>query len=262
MKALITGASSGIGRDMARILSKMGYEIYAVARRENRLNELKAELKTAVYPITADLSDAEQCYAVYEKLKNEDIDILINNAGFGAFGKFCDVPLEREIDLINTNIVAVHILTKLFLMDFKKKNRGYILNVSSSAGFMIGPFLSSYYASKAYVLRLTEAISRELKNDGSSVHVCALCPGPVSTEFDSVANVRFSLGSLKSDYVAKYAIKKMFKRKTVIVPGFRMKLLIVLSKITPDRLLSKITYHIQHKKEGKQQKTNRQEDRS
>ena len=235
MKALITGASSGIGRDIARYLSSLGYEIYAVARREERLNELKAELKTPVHPITADVSNYD--------------DILVNNAGFGAFGRFSQIPLETEIQMINTNITALHILTKLFLRGFKEKNKGYILNVASSAGFMMGPLLATYYASKAYVLRLSQAISRELEKEGSRVKISVLCPGPVNTEFDSVANVRFSLRGLSSEYVAKYAVKKLFKGKTVIIPGFKMKAAVVLSKLVPDNLLSAITYHCQHKKE-------------
>ena len=249
MKALITGASSGIGRDIARYLSSLGYEIYAVARREERLNELKAELKTPVHPITADVSNYDECIKLYESLKGENIDILVNNAGFGAFGRFSQIPLETEIQMINTNITALHILTKLFLRDFKEKNKGYILNVASSAGFMMGPLLATYYASKAYVLRLSQAISRELEKEDSRVKISVLCPGPVNTEFDSVANVRFSLRGLSSEYVAKYAVKKLFKGKTVIIPGFKMKAAVVLSKLVPDNLLSAITYHCQHKKE-------------
>lgn len=250
VKALVTGASSGIGRDIACELSKMGYDIYAVARRENKLLELKESLKTNIYPIVADLSNRQECIALYDKLKNEDIEIVVNNAGFGAFGDFLNIPLEREIEMIDTNIVSLHILTKLFLKDFKKKNKGYILNVASSAGFMMGPLLATYYASKAYVLRITEAIYRELKETHSAVHVCALCPGPVKTEFDDVANVKFSIKGLESSYVAKYAVKKMFKRKMLIIPGFIMKLSLFFSRLVPDSLLSKITYSVQRKKDS------------
>lgn len=250
MIALVTGASSGIGKDIARTLSKMGYDIYAVARREDKLNELKNELETKVYPYVADLSKSEECKRLYEDLKDKDIDVLVNNAGFGAFGEFMSIPLERELEMINTNIVSLHILTKLFLKDFKFKNKGYILNVASSAGFMMGPLLATYYASKAYVLRLTEAIHRELKQAKSDVHVCVLCPGPVKTEFDSVANVKFSMSGLESDYVAKYAVKKMFQRKMLIVPGLTMKMSLLFSRFVPDALLSKITYNIQKKKDS------------
>ena len=249
MIAVVTGASSGIGRDIAYELSQRGYDIYAVARREEKLNELKDELKTNVYPIVADLSKKEECLKLYELLKDKDVDILVNNAGFGAFGDFLEIPLERELEMIDTNIVSLHILTKLFLKDFKAKNKGYILNVASSAGFMMGPLLATYYASKAYVLRFTEAVFRELKESKSSVHVCVLCPGPVKTEFDSVANVKFSIKGLESKYVAKYTVDKMFKKKMLIVPGIVMKLSLLSSRFVPDTLLSKITYKIQKKKD-------------
>lgn len=248
MKVLLTGASSGIGRDMTDIFVKRGYTVYAVARREERLIELKSKLGEKIIPIKADLNSEKECIALYEKLKNENLDIVINNAGLGVFGEFCETDLNKELRMIDTNIKAVHILTKLFLKDFKERNSGYILNVASLAGFMMGPLLSSYYASKAYVLRLTQAINRELKEFGSKVHVCVLCPGPVKTEFDAVANVKTSLNGLSSYYVAQYAINKMFKKKTLIIPGLGMKVSIIFSKLIPESLLSKITYMCQSKK--------------
>lgn len=248
MKALITGASSGIGRDMARVLSKRGYNLVLVARRKERLEELKNELKTDVEIICADISSTEACIDIYNKVKNQDIDILINNAGFGIFGKFTEADYEKELNMIDVNIKAVNLLTKLFLKDFKEKNKGYILNVASSAAFLPGPLLSGYYASKAYVLRLTQAIYEELRHEKSKVYIGALCPGPVKTEFDDVANVKFSLNSLSSEYVSQYAIDKMFKRKLVIVPGFVMKCTRVLTKIIPDKLLLKVAYYQQRKK--------------
>lgn len=248
MKALITGASSGIGRDMAIILSKMGYETILVARREDRLKELSKELKTPSKIICLDVSSTDSCLELYEKVKNEDIDVLINNAGFGIFGKFTDIDLDKELNMIDVNIKAVNILTKLFLKDFKEKNKGYILNVASSAAFLPGPLLSSYYATKAYVLRLTEAIYEELRREKSNVYVGVLCPGPVDTEFNDVAKVKFALKGLTSEYVANYAIKKMFKRKLIIVPGKIMKCARFLTKITPEKLLLKVSYNQQKKK--------------
>lgn len=249
MKALITGASSGIGRDMARFLSDMGYDLILVARRKDRLDELKSMLSTEVEVIPCDVSEKESCFSLYEKVKNEDIDILINNAGFGIFGGFLDIDIEKELNMIDVNIKAVDILTKLFLRDFKEKNKGYILNVASSAAFLPGPLLSSYYASKAYVLRLTEAIHEELRREKSDVYIGALCPGPVDTEFNKVANVRFALKGLSSEYVAKYAIKKMFKRKMIIVPGFIMKCARFATKIAPENVVLKIAYNQQKKKQ-------------
>ena len=145
MKALITGASSGIGRDMARYLSSLGYDIIAVAQNEERLKELQTELKTNVQIMSMDLSKKENCIELYEKTKNDNIDLLINNAGFGVFGNFDETDLEREISLINTNITAVHILTKLYLKDMIKRDSGRILNVSSIASFAPGPVRSSFF---------------------------------------------------------------------------------------------------------------------
>lgn len=250
MKALITGASSGIGRDMARYLSSKGYDLILVARRKTRLQELKKELKTDVEIINIDISSTFNCMELYKTVKDKNVDILINNAGFGIFGNFNDTSLDKELDLIDTNIKAVHTLTKLFLKDFIKKDEGYILNVASSAGFMSGPLMSSYYASKGYVLKLTEAIGYELKMQDSNVYVGCLCPGPVDTDFNKVAKVTFNTKAMKSDEVAKYAIDKMLKRKTIIIPGIKMKLACTLSRFIPRKLLTKITYNIQKKKEN------------
>lgn len=248
MKALITGASSGIGRDMAINLANRGIDLILVARRKDRLEELKSSLNVNVEIIPLDISIKENCYSLYEQVKDKNIDILINNAGFGVFGKFDETDLEKEINMIDLNITALHILTKLFLKDFKKRNSGYILNVASSAAFSAGPLLSSYYATKNYVYRLTEAIYEELRRDKSSVYVGTLCPGPVDTEFNDVANVKFSVKSLTSKYVAEYAIKKMFKRKLIIVPGLLMKVTRVLQKIMPEKLVLKVCYNIQKNK--------------
>lgn len=249
MKALITGASSGIGRDMARVLDKKGIDLILVARRKDRLEELKNELNVNVEIISLDISKEENCYALYEEVKDKNVDILINNAGFGLFGKFDETDLEKEINMIDLNITALHILTKLFLKDFKKRNFGYILNVASSAAFSAGPLLSSYYATKNYVYRLTEAIYEELRRDKINVYVGALCPGPVDTEFNDVANVKFGVKSLTSKYVAEYAIKNMFKKKLIIVPGFIMKVTRILQKIMPEKLILKVCYKIQKSKE-------------
>jgi len=248
MKALITGASSGIGRDMARYLSELGYDIIAVAQNEERLIKLQTELKTDVQIMSIDLSKKENCIELYEKTKNESIDLLINNAGFGVFGFFDETDLEREISLINTNITAVHILTKLFLKDMIKRDYGRILNVSSIASFAPGPLMGAYYSSKAYVTSMTKGIYRELKKKKSKVHISVLCPGPVATNFNNVAGVHFSIKELSSEYVAKYAIDKTLKNKLVIIPGFLNKVIRILSKIAPSKLSSEIVYHNQTRK--------------
>lgn len=251
VKALITGASSGIGRDMARILSKMGYDLILVARREERMEELSRELKTDIRIISTDLSDPNACFTLYEQVKSENIGILINNAGFGLFGAFEETDLSRELEMLDVNIRAVHILTKLFLRDFLAKDAGYILNVASSAAFLPGPLFSSYYATKAYVLRLTEAIWEELRRKDSHIYVGVLCPGPVRTEFDNVAGVKFSLESLNSEVVAAYAVKKMFKKKLIIMPGAYMRILRAIEKPASEKLLLRAAYYMQRRKKGK-----------
>ena len=145
LKILITGASSGIGKDMAKLLAKKGNEIIIVARDENRLNETKKELEkrgAEVISIAADLSKEENCKEIHKKVQN--VDILINNAGFGDCGNFTKTSLEKDINMIKTNIIAYHILTKLYLTDMKEKNSGKILNVASIAGFMTGPLMANY----------------------------------------------------------------------------------------------------------------------
>lgn len=243
MKALITGASSGIGRDMARYLSKLGYDLVLVARNEEGLLKIKEELKTEIQIITADLSIKEECYKVYERAK--DIDILINNAGFGVFGKFVETDLEKEIDLMQTNITAVHILTKLYLKDMIKNNKGHILNVASIAGFMPGPLMAAYYASKNYVVSLTRAINKELKKSNSKVKMSLLCPGPVNTNFNNVANVKFKVKALSSEYVARYTVDRMLKGKLLIIPGFLIKVAKLLAKIAPTPIVEEVSYHMQ-----------------
>jgi len=246
MRALITGASSGIGRDMARYMSNLGYDLVIVARNKDSLEKLKQELNTNIEVIAMDLSIKENCYKLYEQAK--DIDVLVNNAGFGEFGIFTETDLEKEISLINTNITALHILTKLYLKDMKKRNSGHILNVASIAGFMPGPLMATYYASKNYVVALTRAIRKELKKEKSDVKISLLCPGPVDTKFNDVANVNFKAKSLTSEYVAKYAIDRMLKNKFIIIPGISIKLTKFFAKILPSGVIEEACYHIQEKK--------------
>lgn len=248
MKALITGASSGMGRDMARILSDMGYDLILVARRKGKLEKLAKTLNTNIEIIDMDISTTFNCMKLYNKVKKEDIDILINNAGFGLAGDFVDTKLEKELDMIDLNVKSVHTLTKLFLKDFKKKDKGYILNVASSAAFQPGPLMATYYATKVYVFNLTMALYEELRREKSNVYVGCLCPGPVNTEFNKVAKVEFSIKGLDSYKVSKYAIKKMFKKKLVIIPGRLMKITYYLVKLVPRKLKLRITYNIQRRK--------------
>ena len=240
MKALITGASSGIGKEMAFYLASMDKE---------KLEKVQKEIKVPSKVIVADLSDLTKVKEVYIMTKNDDIDILINNAGFGMFGNFYETDLNRELEMINTNVLAVHLLTKLFLRDMKKKNSGYILNVASSAAFGPGPLMSTYYATKAYVNNLTEGINEELRREKSNVFICSLCPGPVDTNFNNVAGVTFSVKPLTSEEVAHYAIDSMFKKKVVIVPGFTMKLALFGRRFVSRKFIRKLSYNIQKSKD-------------
>ena len=251
MKILITGGSSGIGKDMAKIFAKKENELVIVARDENKLNETKKELEemgAKVVSIAADLSKEENCIEIHKKVQN--VDILINNAGFGDCGEFTKTNLDKEIKMINTNIVAYHVLTKLYLTDMKKRNNGKILNVASIAGFMPGPLMATYYATKAYVVRLTEAIREELIKEKSKVQISILCPGPVATNFNKVANVKFKIREANSMEVAKYAIKKLKKGKFYIVPGIDVKFAKIGAKIFPTKLVGKVAYMVQKRKIG------------
>ena len=251
MKVLLTGASSGIGKDMAKILNKKGYDLVLVARNKEKLNSVKTELEkerngNKIETISMDLSVEGNCLKLCNDVK--DVDILINNAGFGDCGEFTKTDLEKEIKMIKTNIVAYHILMKEYLKKMKEKDSGKILNVASIAGFMPGPLMATYYATKSYIVRLSEAVREELKKEKSNVKISILCPGPVETNFNNVANVKFKLREAKSQDVAKYAIKKMEKGKFYIVPGIDVKIGKLGAKLFPANLVSKVTYRMQRRK--------------
>ena len=249
MKALITGASSGIGLEMAKFFAKEKHELILVARNKERLEEVQQSLPTKSKIIALDLSDVQQVKELYVLTKNDDIDILINNAGFGACGDFSELALANDVEMINTNVTAVHILTKSFLKDMLKKDSGYILNVSSSASFLPGgPLMTTYYATKSYVTSFTEGIWYELKKKKSNVHISCLCPGPVDTNFNNVANVKFSVKPMTASYVAEYAIEEMFKNKMLIIPGLKIRLTKFFVRLLPDKILLKFTHGIQRRK--------------
>lgn len=244
MKALITGASSGIGLDIAKYLSSKGYDLVLVSRDMDKLKNTK--FNTNVEYESLDLSNVDNCIKVHEKYK--DIDILINNAGFGLIGVFNKTDMDRELNMIDLNVKAYHVLTKLYLTDFINRDKGRILNVASSAAFQPGPLMATYYGTKAYVYSFTMAIYEELKKQSSNVKISCLCPGPVNTNFNNVANCEFSVKALSSEYVAKYAVDKMFKDKLLIIPGFMMQMSYYFGKIAPLKLKLKIIYSIQHRK--------------
>ena len=243
--ALVTGSSSGIGREIVKLLESYGYGSILVARRRSRLEDLAEVLKYKSYIIEADLSQSSTAKDLCQKVDQLEeketirIDLLVNNAGFGDLGFFGDTDLDKELDMIHVNIESLHILMKHYLKRFVDEDRGHILNVASSAGLMpAGPYMSTYYATKAYVTSLTSGVAKELKDMGSRVVVSALCPGPVDTEFNDVANCSFDIGSIGPGQCAREALEKLFKGKTIIVPSTKMKLATKFSKIlTRNRLI-------------------------
>ena len=250
MKALITGASNGLGRDFAIKLANMGYDLVLVARSEDKLDHLKNDLKDIVDVKTEvmDLSKQENVYKLYDKYKNK-IDLLINNAGFGLFGTFNKTDLDDEINMIDLNVVCLHILTKLFLKEFVSRDSGQILNVASLAAFEPGPLMDTYYATKSYVYNLSMGIYEELRRNKSNVKISVLCPGPTDTGFNDRAKVEFSVKSLSSDYVTSYALKKLKRNKLLIIPNMRMKLAVFGTRFMPRKLLLKVIYNIQERKQ-------------
>lgn len=240
MKALITGASSGIGKDFAKILSTKYDELILVARDADRLEKVKNELEknTSIKTVSMDLSNFNNCVKLFNEFK--DVDLLINNAGFGDCGYFEKTSLDKDIDMINTNVTALHTLTKLYLDEMIKNNKGHILNVASIAAFIPGPLMATYYATKSYVLKLSESIKEELKHKNNKVKISILCPGPVKTNFEKTANVEFQISKADSYKVASYAIKHL--NRFYICPGIGVKITRIISKITPSSLIAKFIY--------------------
>lgn len=248
MKALVTGASSGIGWEMALYLSSLGYELIITGRNKERLIELKKILTTKTSVVVLNLADDNAPQKLYDFCKDKNIDLLVNNAGFGLFGEFDEIPADRDEELIKVNVLALNTLTKLFLADFKKKNSGHILNIASSAGFVPGPMMASYYASKSYVIKLSLAINEELRRAKSNVKISVLCPGPVDTNFNHRAGVNFSFKPADCRKVARYAVDKAIAGELIIIPTLKMKAVIKLSKYAPDSIVSAVTYNIQKRK--------------
>lgn len=248
MRALITGASGGIGRDLAIVLAREGYELVLVARSGDKLEALRRELPTAAEVIVLDLSLPESCRLLYEKLRGKPLDLLVNNAGYGIFGLMSENDTARELNMLDLNIRALHELTSLYLKDFVAAGRGQILNVASIAGFMPGPMMAAYYASKAYVFRLSVALAEELRRQHSPVRVSVLCPGPVKTGFNQRAGAAFLINGKDSRDVAEYTVRQLIRGKTVIVPGFLMKLSRLAIKPLPSRVAAWVGLTIQRKR--------------
>lgn len=251
MTILITGASSGIGKELAYKYAQDKNNLLLVARSEEVLAELKKDLenkyKVEVSIFVKDLGTNEAAKEVYDFAVNNDLKVttLVNNAGFGDYGEFADSNLDKQISMINLNIATLTKLTHFFLKDMKEANYGNIINLASVAAFMPGPQMSVYYATKAYVLSLTEALSEELK--GSDIYVSALCPGPTKTEFETNASVSFSSVKMQSvKEMVDYAYSQFTKRKKVIIiPGFTNKSYISALKFLPRFIVRKIVNQVQ-----------------
>lgn len=247
--ACITGASSGIGKEFAKRLSHMGYRLILISRNTDRLHELARTLPTPCKVIGCDLSDENKCIELAKRLSNYNISILVNNAGFGDLGPFTETALDKDMNMINVNIKAMHILTKAILPNMIKKDSGYIINVASSAGLLPGgPYMSTYYSTKSYVTSFTGAVYNELKAAASRVHVCALCPGPVDTSFNETAGVSFSLPGISAEYCVSQCLKQVARKRLIIIPEPSMRAAVLFSRFVPRRLLLTITAHQQKKK--------------
>ena len=216
MLAVVTGASSGIGREIARELSSSGYEVVLVGRNEGELRKTAALLQGPSQIRTMDLTRKEERDSLIEEFASADI--LVNNAGFGIFGEFLENDEESAEKLVETNVIALQHLTCAFLRNMVTEDKGKILNVASIAGFLPGPLMASYYASKAYVVRLSEAIREELRARKSKATISILCPGPVDTSFSGRAGVRFALKGMTPGKVASYAVPRFLKGRFYLSP--------------------------------------------
>lgn len=250
---LITGASSGIGKEMAKIYAQKGHNLILVARRIEILEELKNEYSNLdIHILQKDLSNIACCQEIYEYTQDKGlfVETLINNAGVGLFGDFIETDLERELSMINLNISSLISLTKLYLVNMKKENRGQILNVSSVASFMPGPKMSVYYATKAFVTSFTNALSHELKD--TNIKVSILAPGATSTGFVKSSNLENSklfdnMRVQSAETVAKYALDNLGKR--LIIPGVLNKLSVFSTRFVPTKIMMYFVEKIQQRKD-------------
>ncbi len=249
--AVVTGASSGIGKEFAIQLSKLNYELILVARRKEKLQETSKLLKNPSLIYEVDLAKEEECRDFFEKIKDLDIAIFINNAGFGECGEFIKIDDKLELQMIDVNVKAMHLLTKLALNKLKNQ-QAYILNVASISGlFPAGPYMSTYYATKSYIVSLTRGIAKELKDNNYPVYLGTLCPGPVNTEFNRVAHVQFALKGISSSKCVSYALKKMFQKKVIIIPTMKLKIATFLMRFCPAKLIIHLASKQQKRKLSK-----------
>jgi uncharacterized protein len=244
---LITGASSGIGLELAKCFAADGCRLVLVARNTDALATLAAELRLQhgieIRVLTADLSLPETPGKIFNELSVQkvSVDALVNNAGFGLQGEFAKLPLQRQLEMIRVNVTALTELTGLFLPEMIRRKRGGILNVSSVAGFLPGPNMAVYYASKAFVLSFTEALAEELRDSGVTVN--ALCPGPTETNFSNVARGQkarcLQSSKMSAETVARVGHAAFHKGKAISIPGWKNKLLVLTTRIAPRQIIRK-----------------------
>jgi len=244
--ALITGASVGIGRDLAELFARDGHHLVLTARNESQLRELARKLggqyHVDVQVIVQDLSVAGASQKIFEQLQAKSIDYLVNNAGFGTHGPFAEAEIESQLGMLQVNVVALTNLTRLFLPGMLKRGSGRIMNVASVAAFLPGPLMAVYYATKAYVLSFSEALASEV--EGKGVTVTSLCPGPTKTEFQVRAGIEnsrlFEKGAMSSEKAAQLGYDAMMNGKRVIVTGFSNKVSAFGTRFVPRRMTAAI----------------------
>lgn len=250
--AVVTGATSGIGLEFTQQLGRQGYRLLLVARRGDRLYQMKEELSSVGVQAEVLIADLVSDYGrdmLIRWMGQHRMDVFINNAGFGLAGSFLETEAEREQEMIGLNVTAMHLLMKAALKSMQERGVGYILNVASSAGLLPGgPYMATYYATKAYVASLTQAVAEELRLAGSRIYVGCLCPGPVDTEFNSVAEVQFALKGISPEKCVRTAINGMKKRKTVIVPTLTIKGAALAGRLLPRKTAVRFTAKQQIKK--------------
>ena len=242
---IITGASSGIGRATAENMLKRGYKVYGISRRGGDVENIVS--------LCADVTDEQEIAKAIDTVMAESgrIDVLINNAGFGVCGSFLETSGEKELSMAKVNVLAMHQLFKFAVKKMEAQGFGTVLNVASSAGLLPGgPYMAGYYATKAYVVSLTRGVAEELREQHSPVYVCALCPGPVDTEFNERADVVFALRGISPELCVEEAMRGMLRHKTIIVPSALMRAATTAQRFMPMAILMPIMAHQQKKKLG------------
>jgi uncharacterized protein len=253
--ALITGASSGIGEELTRLFARDGYDLVLVARGKSQLEALAAQLRqqhgVSVTVLAKDLAQPAAAQAIYDELTRAGttVDVLVNDAGYATYGSFTEIPAETELAMLQVNMAALTHLCKLFLPPMVRRGSGRVLNVASTAAFQPGPLMAAYYASKAYVLSLSEALANELR--GTGVTVTALCPGPTRSGFQSRAKMEDSKlvqgNIMAAAPVARAGYRAMQAGKTVEIPGLRNRLLVQAGRVTPRKTLTGIVRRMQER---------------